>query len=393
MNAIALLSPATGIAAYTRNLGDALIQTAEVEAMFFSYLGWSRDMREGSLPALSPIKRFIKKVVPRPYEFSRFVQQWRFRTGVAEHRPDIYHEPNYLAFQFDGPIVITVHDLSHVRYAETHPADRVSAMNKYLQPSIESASQIIVDSRFVKDEVVSHFGVNPDKVHPIYLGVGENFAPRSAAEVNPVLARFDLHANSYVFAVGTLEPRKNLMQAIDAYVELPEAIRKTTPLVIAGMKGWLSGEIEARIRKHEDRGEVRWLGYVPAETLPTLYSGATMLVYPSLYEGFGLPVLEAMASGIPVITSNRASLPEVAGDVGFAIDPQDVKGLSTCMQSLIEDKKEAARRAALGIARARQFTWQACAEQTLAVYKKAIDGHSRQSRAPRSERAHSILHS
>jgi alpha-1,3-rhamnosyl/mannosyltransferase len=142
------------------------------------------------------------------------------------------------------------------------------------------------------------------------------------------------------------------------------------------MKGWLSGKIEARIRKHEDRGEVRWLGYVPAETLPTLYTGATMLVYPSLYEGFGLPVLEAMASGIPVITSNRASLPEVAGDVGFAIDPQDVEGLRACMQSLIEDKKEAARRAALGIARARQFTWQACAEQTLAVYKKAIDGHS-----------------
>lgn len=376
MNAVALLSPATGIAAYTRNLADALLQTGEVEAMFFYYLRWSRDMRDGSLPVLSPIKPFVKKLVPRPYDVRRFVQQWRFRKGVAEYCPDIYHEPNYLAFRFDGPIVITVHDLSHVRYPETHPADRVSAMNKYLRPSIEAASQIIVDSRFVKDEVVSHFGVNPDRVHAIYLGVGKNFAPRSAAEVNPELARFGLHAKSYIFAVGTLEPRKNLIQAIDAYAGLPEAIRKSTPLVIAGMKGWLSGALEARIRKHEDSGEVRWLGYVSGETLSLLYAGATMLVYPSTYEGFGLPVLEAMASGISVITSNRASLPEVAGDVGFAIDPQDVEGLRTCMRSLIEDKKEAARRGSLGIARARQFTWQACAAQTLAVYRKAMDAHS-----------------
>jgi alpha-1,3-rhamnosyl/mannosyltransferase len=393
MNATSLLSPATGIAAYTRNLADALLQTNEVDVLFFYGLGWSGKVRDVAIPALNSIRTLVRKVVPHAYEVSRFIQQGRFRKALVGYRPDIYHDPNYLSFRFDGPTVITVHDLSHVRYPETHPAARVRAMDKFLPRAIELAAEIIVDSHFVKEEVVNHFHVDPRKVHAIHLGVGEAYAPRSAAEVNPVLARFGLQANSYVFAVGTLEPRKNLLQAIDAYVELPEATRKSTPLVIAGMKGWLSGEIEARIRKHEDRGEVRWLGYVPAESLPALYSGATMLVYPSLYEGFGLPVLEAMASGIPVITSNRASLPEVAGDVGFAIDPQDVKGLSTCMQSLIEDKKEAARRAALGIARARQFTWQACAEQTLAVYKKAIDGHSRQSRAPRSERVHSILHS
>ena len=261
-------------------------------------------------------------------------------------------------------------------------------MNRFLPRAIETASEIIVDSRFVKDEVVNHFGVDPRKVHAIHLGVGESYAPRSAEDVGPVLARFGLSAKSYIFAVGTLEPRKNLIQAIDAYVGLPQAIRKSTPLVIAGMKGWLSGQIEARIRKHEDQGEVRWLGYVPAEILPMLYSGASMLVYPSLYEGFGLPVLEAMASGIPVITSNRASLPEVSGDVGLAVDPEDVEGLRACMRSLIEDKEEAARRGALGIARARQFTWQACAQQTLAVYKKAINGYARQKAVSTGSSAH-----
>jgi alpha-1,3-rhamnosyl/mannosyltransferase len=379
INATALLYPGTGIATYTRNLADALLQTNEVDILFFYGFGWSGNVRDVAIPALNLLGKLAKKLVPNAYEVSRFLQQRLFRKGLVGYRPDIYHDPNYLSFRFDGPIVITVHDLSHVRYPETHPAIRVKAMNKFLPQAMETASNIIVDSGFVKDEVVNHFGVDPHKVHVIYLGVGENYAPRSAEEVGSVLARFDLSAKSYIFAVGTLEPRKNLIQVIDAYVGLPEAIRKSTPLVIAGMKGWLSGQIEARIRKHEERGEVRWLGYVPAETLPLLYSGASMLVYPSLYEGFGLPVLEAMASGIPVITSNRASLPEVAGDVGLAVEPADVEGLRAYMRSLIEDKDEAARRGSLGIARARLFTWQACAQQTLAVYKKAIDAHSRRS--------------
>ena len=379
INATALLYPGTGIATYTRNLADALLQTNEVDILFFYGLGWSGNVRDVAIPALNLLGKLAKKLVPNAYEVSRFLQQRLFRKGLVGYRPDIYHDPNYLSFRFDGPIVITVHDLSHVRYPETHPAIRVKAMNKFLPQAMETASNIIVDSGFVKDEVVNHFGVDPHKVHVIYLGVGENYAPRSAEELGSVLARFDLSAKSYIFAVGTLEPRKNLIQVIDAYVGLPEAIRKSTPLVIAGMKGWLSGQIEARIRKHEERGEVRWLGYVPAETLPLLYSGASMLVYPSLYEGFGLPVLEAMASGIPVITSNRASLPEVAGDVGLAVEPADVEGLRAYMRSLIEDKDEAARRGSLGIARARLFTWQACAQQTLAVYKKAIDAHSRRS--------------
>ena len=372
MNATSLLSPGTGIAAYTRNLAQALLQTGQVEANFFYYAGWSRNLREVSLPALSPLKRFVKTLVPRAYEVSRLVQQWRFRTGVAEYRPNLYHEPNYLAFRFDGPTVITVHDLSHVRYAETHPADRVRAMNKFLPRAVEAASQIIVDSRFVKDEVVSHFGVDPAKVHAIHLGVGKNFAPRSTEELGPVLARLGLSANRYILAVGTLEPRKNLLQAIDAYAGLPEAVRKSTPLVIAGMKGWLTGQLEARIRKYEDRGEVRWLGYVPTEILPMLYSGARMLVYPSLYEGFGLPVLEAMASGIPVIASNQASLPEVAGEAGVMVDPHDREALRDAMLRLTEDEQEARRRIDLGLAQAARFTWDSCAEKTLAVYRRAL---------------------
>lgn len=372
INASSLLSPATGIASYTRNLAHALLNSGEVEAFFFYAMGWSRNLRETSLPAVQPLKNVIKKLVPHPYEISRFLQKRRFCAGMARYRPDIYHEPNYLAFPFDGPLVLTVHDLSHIRYPETHPAGRVKAMNKYVPLSVERAAQIITDSEFVKREIVKHFRVSPAKVHAIHLGVGGHYVPRSAEQTAAALKAHGLAYRNYIFAVGTLEPRKNLIQAINAHSGLPQAARKRMPLVIAGMKGWLTRELDARIRVAEERGEVRWLGYVSAADLPLLYSGARLFVYPSLYEGFGLPVLEAMASGVPVITSDQASLPEVAGDAAIMVDPHDFAGLRDAMLRMIEDEEETGRRAKLGRIQAARFTWQACAEKTLAVYRQAI---------------------
>ncbi len=372
LNVTSLLSPATGIASYTRHLSEIFIRTEGMEVYFFYGKMWSRKLRVTPSLAVALLKNPVKALLPHPYELTRFIMQQVFRAGTACYKPDIYHEPNYLAYRFAGPTVITVHDLSHIHYARTHPADRVRIMNKLLPEAVHRASEIIVDSHYVGREVIEHFDVSPHKVHAIHLGVSGDYRPRPSGEIAQQLAQYGLVPQSYILAVGTLEPRKNLIQAIDAYAGLPEEIRRTIPLVIAGMKGWLSEQLEARIRHHENRGEVRWLGYVPAGDLPLLYSGACMLVYPSLYEGFGLPVLEAMASGIPVITTDRASLPEVAGDVGFMVDPQDVEGLRAQMRRLIEDRDEAARRGVLGVERARQFTWQACAEKTLAIYKKAM---------------------
>ena len=375
LNGSSLLTPHTGIASYTRNLALALRESGEAEPMLFYGIGWSSEIRSSPLRGAGSLKDAILKLIPRPYWLKRLgIQQRRFDAGVRTHAFDIYHEPAFLPFRFAGPIVITIHDLSPLRYPETHPAERVQNFRRYLPDAIERAARIIVDSEFVGRELIEMFRVDPARVCPIHLGVSPEYRPRTAAEVAGCLARYGLQYGQYVFAVGTLEPRKNLIQGIDAHSRLPEAARKRAPLVVAGTKGWITRELEARLDAAERRGDVRWLGYVPAEDLPLLYSAARFLVYPSIYEGFGLPVLEAMASGIPVITSNRASLPEVSGDVGVAVDPEDVEGLRTCMRSLIEDKKEAARRGSLGIARAGRFTWQACAKQTLAVYKKAIDG-------------------
>jgi len=373
MNVTSLLSPATGIASYTRNLAEMLLRSGEVEAYFFC-LGWSRSMRVRAMRGLAPLKKLIVKLIPFPYEISRYYQQSTFNDGIKRYRPEVYHDPNYLAYRFDGPIVVTVHDLSHVRYPETHPKIRVEAMNKYLPRTIERADEIIVDSMFVKNEVVSHFGIDAAKVNAIHLGVSGSYAPRSSNEIAPILARFGLRAKRYILSVGTLEPRKNLIRTLEAYAALPARTKREMPLVIAGMKGWLAEELEEKIRRYEERHEVRWLGYVPARFLPMLYSGAKLFVYPSLYEGFGLPVLEAMASGVPVVTSNQASLPEVAGEAAITVEPHDCDAVRDAMRRLIEDEQEAERRADLGLAQAARFTWGACAQKTLDVYRKALTG-------------------
>lgn len=371
-NAWSLLSPHTGIASYTRNLALALEGSGAVHLRYFYGHGWSDELRTTPLSGMSTVKSWVKKIIPRPYALMRFLQQQRFDMGVRRQACDLYHEPSFLPFRFDGPTVITIHDLSPLRFPETHPAQRVREFSEQLPKAIGRAARIIVDSDFVRREVISQFGVQPERVAAIHLGVSAEYRPRAAADIGPVLGRYGLVPGRYLLAVGTLEPRKNLLQAIDAYAGLPQAVRQSTPLVIAGMRGWLTQELESRIQHYEKSAEVRWLGYVPAEDLPLLYSGATMLVYPSLYEGFGLPVLEAMASGIPVIASNRASLPEVAGDVGLLVDPEDADGLRSRMRRLIEDPAEVRRLGALGVARAGQFTWDNCAGKTIAIYRKAL---------------------
>jgi glycosyltransferase involved in cell wall biosynthesis len=372
VNATSLLSPLTGIGQYTRNLMLALTAHSEITPHYFYGSGWATTLRDKAFPGIARYKEFIKRVMPRPYEVGRFLQQLRFGAGIRRLGINLYHDPNYLPFRFDGPIVTTVHDLSHIRYPETHPAIRVELMNKLLPDALRRSTRILTDSEFVKRELVSVYDTDPDKVHTVYLGVARAYRPRSLAETRACMNDYGLTHGKYLLAVGTLEPRKNLRQALLAYRLLPERLRCEYPLVIAGMKGWLTDTIEADIQTLQKKGQVRPLGYVPDELLPKLYAGAALLLFPSLYEGFGLPVLEAMASGTPVMTSNRSSLPEVVGEAGILIDPDDTEQLKRSILNLIESPRERQAHTDRGLARAKLFTWEKCAAETLNVYRLAL---------------------
>ncbi len=372
IGAVSLIRPLTGIGQYTLNLARALAHERDLAVHYFYGYAWDDGAVPRDLPHVDFARKWFRRVVPAPYEVARAVQQNRFAQGVAQNKPLLYHEPNFLPFRFDGPTILTVHDLSYLRYPETHPDQRVRIMNKLLPPGIEKAAHLLADSEFTRQEVIREFGVSADRITTTLLGVSSGFKPRAEGACADVLRRHGLTYRGFVLAVGTLEPRKNLLQVIRAYAGLSTAAARRVPLVIVGGKGWKSEETAAALAALLADGRARHLGYVSEDELPILYSAARVFAYPSLYEGFGLPAAEAMASGVPVIASDRASLPEVVGDAGITLEPDDVDGMRDALRRLFEDGVERERRVALGIEQASQFTWERCGRQTAAVYRRVL---------------------
>jgi alpha-1,3-rhamnosyl/mannosyltransferase len=284
----------------------------------------------------------------------------------------VYHEPNYLPAAFDGPTVVTVHDLSHLNHAECHPAARVMALSRLLPRALERAQAVITVSAFVADEVQRTFGLPAARVHPIHHGIDPVFRPLPAEVVQPVLARHHLSPGGYLLCLATLEPRKNLERLLSAFEQLPTALRRRYPLVLAGAQGWRNKSLLRRIERFKARGEVRYLGYVPAADRTALYAGAHGFAYPALYEGFGLPPLEAMACGTPVLTSNRSAMPEVAGEAALRVDPDDVDSITRGLLRICEDDDLRAHLQSAGPVRAATFTWAECARRTAAVYRSVL---------------------
>jgi alpha-1,3-rhamnosyl/mannosyltransferase len=372
INGSALLSPLTGIGQYTKNLAEALVASGEVDLSLFYLIAWSREIRTEPIRNITRLKEIIKKYVPHPYLLSRALQEYKFTQGAARLGIQIYHEPNFLSHRFRGPTVITAHDLSWIRFPETHPPERVAIMDRLFPRSVARADHVITDASYTRDEIIHEFGISPDRITAIPLGARDIFRPRSRDECTPVLKLRGLDYRSFVLCVGTLEPRKNLEFIIRTYVEMPIAFRERHPLVLVGMKGWLTSSIESTMRPLVSAGQVRPLGFTSDSDLAALYAGAMVLVYPSLYEGFGLPPLEAMACGTPVIVSNRATLPEVVGQAGEQIEPTDAAQLAFLLERLADDPKHWEGRARACLQRATEFSWERCARETLAVYRKVL---------------------
>ncbi len=298
-----------------------------------------------------------------------WMQLWVPRI-VQRHRPDICHFTNSVAPLYcPAPYVVTVHDLSLVRHPEWHPRSRRLWMARILRPSIERAAGVLCDSEATREDLVSWIDVDASKVWVVPLAPRDSFRiTESTSNKEAVKARYGLR-RPFLLYVGNIEPRKNLSRLLQAFRLLnPPEI----DLVLAGRRAWLCEEILTEAAHPQNAGKVHLLDYVCEKDLPALYQSALAFVYPSLMEGFGLPVLEAMASGTPVVASNVEPLASLVEDAGWQVGPENIEGWQKAISEAIDEDDKRAEFAAAARKKASQYSWDKVACDTLRCYERAF---------------------
>lgn len=267
------------------------------------------------------------------------------------------------------PSVVTVYDLSFIHYPDRFPALQRRYLAGQTRRSCRAARRVIAISESSRQDVHRHFGVPLSRIDVVTPGVDERYRPLPAAAVDAFRRREGL-PERFILHVGTLQPRKNLITLIEAVAALDDP---HIPLVLVGGKGWFFERIFARAAALGVEDRVHFTGYVPDEALPLWYNAASLFAFPSVYEGFGLPVVEAMACGAPVLAAGVSSIPEAAGTAGLLFDPQDVTALRDRITAVLQDPELAATMRAEGLQHARRFSWARAGRQTAAVYRRALD--------------------
>lgn len=284
---------------------------------------------------------------------------------------ELFHATEHLLPPLNGvPTVLTVHDMIFKLFPEHQKPLNYWYLNATMPLYCRRASAIITVSESSKQDIVANYGVDPTKITVIYESAATEFAPALPTAVEEMRRRYGL-PERYLIHVGTIEPRKNLTRLIEALQTLRD-VGLTIPLVVVGGKGWLYDDFFRRLEELEVRDAVYFPGYVPSLELPVLYSGATMAVTPSLYEGFGLPVLEAMACGTPVVCSKTSSLPELGAEAAHYFDPHDIEEIAATIHQVWTDDNLQNDMRRRGKSQAAKFSWERAADETLSVYNKLL---------------------
>lgn len=373
VNAMPLLTLKTGIGRYMRSLYRAMGAGADVGITFFSGFRAYPSLPPEGRPELSI--RFIDTLwkLPDPLMFAarslHFVAyEAILRKTCGRGGVDLYHETGFVPARIPGiPVVYNIYDLSLLRYREMHPRERVWFSDHFLGRRLGGVAHILTISEFVKSEIIDEFRVDPDRVTAVPLAPDPVFYPRCRESIDATLDK-NGWPHEYLLFVGSLEPRKNLSLFMEALAGTKEKI----PVILAGWYAWGDKKWIEKIKRLGLEDRVHFAGYVDDETLARLYSGAMGFVYPSLYEGFGLPVLEAMACGAPVICSNGSSLPGTAGDAALLTDPGNVEGLASCINRLVRDSRLRSDLREKGLLRAARFTWEKSARETLGLFHRIV---------------------
>lgn len=387
LNLNSLRPPLSGIGHYSKHIIEGLLSSPQIS----SVAGWlgSEIYRDGDLKKvidsglqvpeavqfrqdyLSHMLR-VARNIPGIYQarsLSRTLLSARARASLSR-QGYIYHETNFIAANYNGSSVVTVHDLSHNRFPEFHPKEAIRYLNKGLPETLRKVRSIITVSQFTKDELVSLYDVDEEKVETIHLAASDDFKVRDSSECYSVLSAAGLEYKKYSLSVCTLQPRKNLSRLVQAFSALPDDYRNEFPLVLIGANGWMNSNLFQFLQPLVDKGQARVLGYVSQSDIPLFYAGATLVAYPSLYEGFGLPIVEGMASGVPVLTSSTSCLPEIAGGAACLVDPNDKESIANGMRMILDDSAYRSALITAGLARAAEFKWANTVAKTVSHYQR-----------------------
>jgi glycosyltransferase involved in cell wall biosynthesis len=363
-----------GIGRYTRELIQALVRSDK-----------SADYRLFSAhpPETPPVPDPLPEAPNATHCPAPLGERWLYRLWYRARLPlpvqwvtgklDLFHSPDFVLPPVFGniPTLLTVHDLSFVHYAGVYPEKLVRYLNSVVPRSVRRATHIVADSAETRNDLITLWGVPPQKITVLYSGVGQEFQPVTRkSELTAVRQKYRIGDKPYLLSVGTVQPRKNYSMLIRAFA----AIAHDWPhqLVIAGGKGWLYDDILAEIERQGATGRVQFLGFVDDADLPALYSDAALFLFPSLYEGFGLPLLEAMACGVPCLSSDASCLPEVAGNAAVLLSPHDQEAWSRAIHRLLLDAPRRSELVGLGAVQAHRFTWHRAARELRALYGEML---------------------
>ncbi|TET51918.1 MAG: glycosyltransferase family 1 protein [Anaerolineales bacterium] len=346
----------TGTELYSRRLIEALLALEDPRS-FRLYLR--------SAPDPGAFRGADLRLIPFPRLWTHARLSWE----MARRPPDALFVPAHvLPLVRPRASVATVHDLGYLHFPEAHPWRQRTYLDISTRWNAVTAAHLLADSEATRDDLISHYGVTPGKITVAYPGRDETLAPvGDAALIDAAKARYGIDGDYFLF-LGTLQPRKNLARLIAAYASLAA----DTLLVLAGKQGWFYSDLCSQVRRLGLEGRVLFPGYIDQADKAALLSGATAFVFPSLYEGFGLPVVEAQACGCPVITSVTSSLGEVAGDGALLVDPSDEDAIAAAMRRVVRDSDLRQALAERGEANSRRFSWEGCAKAALGVIRQVV---------------------
>lgn len=370
-DAQALLGKKTGVGYYTENMIRTMVKLdpqTDYSLVLFTF--FTTKFAQPLKTAASNVHYRLIRVLPGRV-FSKLLK-WNLLPPLDLFLGKrFYIFPNYVRWPLlFSPSAVIIYDLSYIFLPEYSDEQNRRFLTKFVPRSIAKSQLVITISENSKKEIVEHYGVDPSKVIIAMPAIDPDFfKPATPALIESTRKKFKL-PKQYILYVGTLEPRKNIVGLLASYTALPEAVKKDCPLVLAGGKGWKDDQIGKQLTAAlEAKENIIQTGYFDEEDLPGLYSGATVFAYPSHYEGFGMPPLEAMACGTPVVTSNNSSLPEVVGDAAVTVTATDTAALTAALAKVIGDPKLAAKMRANGLKQAAKFRWEDGAQRIIDAVK------------------------